>query len=243
MAAVACLRCRASRAGIGNPASHTCNNTAAEISTRSLLSHQPIAAPGALSTFSGSYPQTCGDSFQHRERTKLCGSRELEPLLVCLRPCHGCGTALLHLGVGRSCSERMQSPNAATEPCRRRSLFFFFLFLQAPLVSRLHMLRSAKHPRPTSRVLHTHWCSRAPCQPSARCPNTPPLRLSCSHFLFSFQECMTYSIGFRAPAKRDLVTFFSDHVALRKTKADDFYGDPDLERQASYGGWGQVPTV
>ena len=55
---------------------------------------------------------------------------------------------------------------------------------------------------------------------------------------------MTYSIGFRAPSTRDLVTFFGDHVATTATKADAFYRDPDLERQESHGklvgGWGNA---
>lgn len=46
---------------------------------------------------------------------------------------------------------------------------------------------------------------------------------------------MTYSIGFRAPSTRDLVTFFGDHVATTVAKADDFYRDPDLKKQESYG--------
>ncbi|CAM9223205.1 unnamed protein product, partial [Hapterophycus canaliculatus] len=55
------------------------------------------------------------------------------------------------------------------------------------------------------------------------------------HGVSQDEECMTYSIGFRAPSTRDLVTFFSDHVATAKTKADAFYQDPDLRRQESCG--------
>lgn len=54
---------------------------------------------------------------------------------------------------------------------------------------------------------------------------------------------MTYSVGFRAPSTRDLVTFFGDHVATTVTKGDAFYQDPDLERQESHGervGWGEA---
>lgn len=52
---------------------------------------------------------------------------------------------------------------------------------------------------------------------------------------FVLKECMTYSVGFRAPSTRDLVTFFGDHVASTVTKADDFFQDPDLQRQENRG--------
>ncbi len=61
--------------------------------------------------------------------------------------------------------------------------------------------------------------------------------LSCPlpvHALCS-QECMTYSVGFRAPSARDLVTFFGDHAASTATKDGEFYQDPDLQRQESHG--------
>lgn len=72
-------------------------------------------------------------------------------------------------------------------------------------------------------------------------PTPPPLSpapASCtpsSWCFFFLQECMTYSVGFRAPSTRDLVTFFGDHVASTVTKADDFYRDPDLKRQEKHG--------
>lgn len=46
---------------------------------------------------------------------------------------------------------------------------------------------------------------------------------------------MTYSIGFRAPSVRDLVSFFGDHVASTVTRADEFYADPDLRKQENPG--------
>lgn len=46
---------------------------------------------------------------------------------------------------------------------------------------------------------------------------------------------MTYSVGFRAPAARDLVTYFGDHVAMTVTKPDAFFEDPDLRRQENHG--------
>lgn len=49
------------------------------------------------------------------------------------------------------------------------------------------------------------------------------------------QECMTYSIGFRAPSTRNLVRFFGDHVASVLTKSDSFYTDPDLQLQQNPG--------
>ncbi|NVD44760.1 cupin domain-containing protein [Qipengyuania atrilutea] len=40
-------------------------------------------------------------------------------------------------------------------------------------------------------------------------------------------DCMTYSIGFRAPSRADLVSAFADHV-LDTLDEDDRYTDPDL---------------
>lgn len=40
-------------------------------------------------------------------------------------------------------------------------------------------------------------------------------------------QCMTYSIGFRAPSRADLVSAFADHV-LETLDEDDRYTDPDL---------------
>ena len=47
-------------------------------------------------------------------------------------------------------------------------------------------------------------------------------------------DCMTYSIGFRAPSRSELVAHFCDHV-LGSLVDDDRYGDPDLRRQANPG--------
>ncbi|CAB1099265.1 unnamed protein product [Ectocarpus sp. CCAP 1310/34] len=49
------------------------------------------------------------------------------------------------------------------------------------------------------------------------------------------EECMTYSVGFRAPSVRDLVSFFGEHVGSTATKPDDFFQDPNLKRQESHG--------
>ncbi|CAM9270904.1 unnamed protein product [Ascophyllum nodosum] len=49
------------------------------------------------------------------------------------------------------------------------------------------------------------------------------------------EECMTYSVGFRAPSARDLVAFFGDHVSSTVTKADNFFADPDLRKQNNHG--------
>ncbi|CAM9668360.1 unnamed protein product [Ectocarpus sp. 13 AM-2016] len=49
------------------------------------------------------------------------------------------------------------------------------------------------------------------------------------------EECMTYSVGFRAPSVRDLVSFFAEHVGSTATKPDDFFQDPNLKRQESHG--------
>lgn len=46
---------------------------------------------------------------------------------------------------------------------------------------------------------------------------------------------MTYSIGFRAPSTRDLVSFFGDHVASTVAKGGNFYADPDLRKQENPG--------
>ena len=47
-------------------------------------------------------------------------------------------------------------------------------------------------------------------------------------------DCMTYSIGFRAPSRSELVAHFCDHV-LGTLEDDDRYADPDLRRQANPG--------
>jgi 50S ribosomal protein L16 3-hydroxylase len=47
-------------------------------------------------------------------------------------------------------------------------------------------------------------------------------------------DCMTYSIGFRAPSRSELVAHFCDHV-LATLDDDDRYADPDLSRQANPG--------
>jgi len=47
-------------------------------------------------------------------------------------------------------------------------------------------------------------------------------------------DCMTYSIGFRAPSRSELVAHFCDHV-LGTLADDDRYADPDLSRQANPG--------
>ena len=47
-------------------------------------------------------------------------------------------------------------------------------------------------------------------------------------------DCMTYSIGFRAPSRSELVAHFCDHV-LATLDDDDRYADPDLRRQANPG--------
>jgi len=40
-------------------------------------------------------------------------------------------------------------------------------------------------------------------------------------------DCMTYSIGFRAPARSELIAHFADHL-LAELSEDDRYTDPDL---------------
>ena len=47
-------------------------------------------------------------------------------------------------------------------------------------------------------------------------------------------DCMTYSIGFRAPSRSELVSHWCDHV-LAELEDDDRYADPDLARQANPG--------
>jgi len=46
-------------------------------------------------------------------------------------------------------------------------------------------------------------------------------------------DCMTYSIGFRAPSASELIEHWSEH--LSETADDDRYGDPNLEAQANPG--------
>lgn len=47
-------------------------------------------------------------------------------------------------------------------------------------------------------------------------------------------DCMTYSIGFRAPSRSELIAHYCDHL-LGKMAQDDRYGDPDLNRQENPG--------
>ena len=47
-------------------------------------------------------------------------------------------------------------------------------------------------------------------------------------------DCMTYSVGFRAPSRSELVAHFCDHV-LGTMDDDDRYADPGLRRQANPG--------
>jgi len=47
-------------------------------------------------------------------------------------------------------------------------------------------------------------------------------------------DCMTYSVGFRAPSRSELVAHFCDHV-LGSLEDDDRYADPGLCRQANPG--------
>ncbi|HWK42755.1 MAG TPA: cupin domain-containing protein [Croceibacterium sp.] len=47
-------------------------------------------------------------------------------------------------------------------------------------------------------------------------------------------DCMTYSVGFRAPSRGDLVSAFADHV-LDTLDEDDRYTDPDLLADAHLG--------
>jgi 50S ribosomal protein L16 3-hydroxylase len=46
--------------------------------------------------------------------------------------------------------------------------------------------------------------------------------------------CMTYSVGFRAPSRGDLIEHWSRHL-LSEMQDDDRYGDPDLEAQENPG--------
>ena len=47
-------------------------------------------------------------------------------------------------------------------------------------------------------------------------------------------DCMTYSVGFRAPSRGDLLGHYVDHV-LDGIKDDELYRDPDLTAQANAG--------
>ena len=47
-------------------------------------------------------------------------------------------------------------------------------------------------------------------------------------------DCMTYSIGFRAPSRAELIAHWCDHL-LAETADDDRYADPDLTAQANPG--------
>ncbi|MET0362241.1 MAG: cupin domain-containing protein [Sphingobium sp.] len=47
-------------------------------------------------------------------------------------------------------------------------------------------------------------------------------------------DCMTYSVGFRAPSTSDLLSGWCDHLADTLSD-DDRYGDPDLEAQGNPG--------
>jgi 50S ribosomal protein L16 3-hydroxylase len=47
-------------------------------------------------------------------------------------------------------------------------------------------------------------------------------------------DCMTYSIGFRAPSRSELVAGWTDHV-LDTLREDDRYADPGIHRQANPG--------
>jgi 50S ribosomal protein L16 3-hydroxylase len=47
-------------------------------------------------------------------------------------------------------------------------------------------------------------------------------------------DCMTYSIGFRAPARSELISSWTDHV-LDTLQDDDRYADPDLQLQDNPG--------
>ncbi len=47
-------------------------------------------------------------------------------------------------------------------------------------------------------------------------------------------DCMTYSIGFRAPARSELIAHYCDHL-LANLQEDDRYIDPDLVPQANSG--------
>ncbi|MEP7350509.1 MAG: cupin domain-containing protein [Sphingorhabdus sp.] len=47
-------------------------------------------------------------------------------------------------------------------------------------------------------------------------------------------DCMTYSIGFRAPSRAELIADFYDDL-LEDMSDDDRYGDPDLQKQSNPG--------
>jgi 50S ribosomal protein L16 3-hydroxylase len=47
-------------------------------------------------------------------------------------------------------------------------------------------------------------------------------------------DCMTYSIGFRAPSRREMIAHWCDHL-LDGLPDDDRYADPDLRAQANPG--------
>jgi len=47
-------------------------------------------------------------------------------------------------------------------------------------------------------------------------------------------DCMTYSIGFRAPSRRELLGSWTESL-LDKLEDDDRYADPDLRKQANVG--------
>ncbi len=48
------------------------------------------------------------------------------------------------------------------------------------------------------------------------------------------KDCMTYSIGFRAPARSELIAHFADHL-LAELADDDRFADPDLQAQENPG--------
>ena len=47
-------------------------------------------------------------------------------------------------------------------------------------------------------------------------------------------DCMTYSVGFRAPSRSELIAHWCDHI-LEQLQDDDRYTDPDLGAQANPG--------
>ena len=47
-------------------------------------------------------------------------------------------------------------------------------------------------------------------------------------------DCMTYSIGFRAPSRDELIAHWSEHL-VGETRDDDRYADPDLQVQENPG--------
>lgn len=47
-------------------------------------------------------------------------------------------------------------------------------------------------------------------------------------------DCMTYSVGFRAPSRSELIAHYCEHL-LGEMDEDDRYGDPDLREQANPG--------